>query len=321
MERSKLGETETRVARCGAVDSRTDPAHAGRAGGGQRATVPTTRQVRGPGQVLERAHKALAQVDQMLSEARQMNTGTVSPPPIAAGEATTDRTRSASRRADRGRRGGGFLKVVSKLAQEQGRRRAAATRSAPGDGRRQWPPQRASLAERAAPKCRGEEVAAGDPTRSAIRRCRSSGQPGVALALAGVERCGFAGPALGGKRGAWPESSSRLPSRRGSPTAPRRKPISRWCAPLWQQLRTARRPRSPDATMLASLAKANSQARGEARGQARPETMVKVDRARPGDASSASAGGSRGGMAAPMAHRRRRRARRAGSQSARGCRG
>lgn len=52
-----------------------------------------------------------------------MNTGAVSQPPIAAGEATADRSRNAGRKSDGNTEGGGFSGLLSKLAGEQGERR------------------------------------------------------------------------------------------------------------------------------------------------------------------------------------------------------
>ena len=45
-----------------------------------------------------------------------MNTGAVSQPPIATGQATADRSRNTGRKSDGDNGGGGFAGLLSKLA-------------------------------------------------------------------------------------------------------------------------------------------------------------------------------------------------------------
>ncbi len=66
-----------------------------------------------------------------------MNTGAVSQPPIAAGEATADRSRNAGRKSDGDNAGGGFAGLLAKIAgnREQGDGVPAPVQEAGGNDR------------------------------------------------------------------------------------------------------------------------------------------------------------------------------------------
>ncbi len=202
-----------------------------------------------------------------------MNTGTVSPPPIAASEAKTDRTRGASRGADESGEAGGFLKLVSKLAQEGrgGHGHAKPSGLAGDSGRlnvRAW---------QSGAEVPGEEVAAGDPDALGDQGLpQQADNLALLLALAGVSDAASLAQLLAANAGLGQNiDPAAIAARVANGTA-----TEADIALVRTALAAAQdggAPSVPDATMLANLAKANSQAEAKRAGKPVPETMAKVN--------------------------------------------
>jgi chemotaxis protein MotD len=203
-----------------------------------------------------------------------MNTGTVVPLPIAAGEAAADTTRGANRGATEDGEAGGFLKLVVQLGQNQGRRGRSEATPSGGAGEGGVLNVGAWLVGEAESPRDG----AGDRRASADEglATRQWDQLALQLALAGVTDPKSLAQLLAAGAGPGQEVQAgvAVAARFANGTATETD-IELVRASL-ALAANGEMPSIPDATMLASLAKATSQADARRAGQPAPETMGRV---------------------------------------------
>jgi flagellar hook-length control protein FliK len=204
-----------------------------------------------------------------------MSTGTVSPLPIAGGEAAIDKARAANRGgADERGEDGGFLKFVAKLSQEQGRggRGEAKPTAGMGHGSRlnvgAWLRNGAEVPE--------EQVAAVDSDALGDQALPQQGDNlSLLLALAGVNDVAALAQLLAANAGSSQNIDPAAVAGRVANGTATQADIVLVHAAL-AAARNGEIPSVADPTMLANLAKANSQAEAGRAGKPIPEAMAKV---------------------------------------------
>jgi hypothetical protein len=205
-----------------------------------------------------------------------MNTGTVAPLPIAAGEVAADKARGANRGgASEDGDTAGFLRLVAKLGQDQGRHGRSSDATPPGEageGARlnvgSWLAGQVEVS--------GGEVAGGERNAGEAPATPQWDTLALQLALAGVSDPEALAQLLaaGAGPGQSLETAAAVVARVANGTATEADIVL--VRNALAAAANGEMPSIPDATMLASLARASSQADARRAGQPAPETMGKV---------------------------------------------